>query len=296
MTALAAELRRRQLGGMGRPERVVDASRALALLSGQRVLVAGAAGQLGSEFTDRLRGAGAFVVATDLDPAQDLAPWGCVRMDITRFDDVLRVVNFHEPDLIVNLAAAKLAPAGELDPWRTIDCSVNGLKNLLDMGRSVVHVSTCKAADPEVAYGAGKLAAEKLAMAYGQRVLRLYNVPEAGPSMLTIWRDLHDRGEALPVAASCVRYTVTKREAVAAVVAACALPRGRYAIDPGGPVTMGAYALGAFPDDARMTVVPPRRGDRLVEPRHAQCERLEPSDAGGIDRVVSSHDEGEDRT
>lgn len=107
-------------------------------------------------------------------------------MDITDFDSVMRTVAFHDPDLIVNLAAQKLAVVGELDSWRTVNTNINGVKNLLDVGRPILHVSSCKAGTRMCTYGYTKMIGERLTMNWGSSVVRLYNVPFATPSVVSI--------------------------------------------------------------------------------------------------------------
>lgn len=268
---------------LGRPERVFDVASALRALKHDRVLVTGAAGMVGSRLVELLRDADIPVLASDLAPRSGVEM--CVKLDITRFSEVLETVGFYRPSLIVNAAAQKDAVLGEANPWQTINTSVNGVQNLLNVGIRLVHLSTCKAANPEVAYGLGKAAAEKLVLAAGGTVVRFYNIADAGPNVYDTWRAAED---ALPVT-PCSRHMISLREAVGGLIVAATLPAGRYAVDPGAPAAMSEYARRVFGDRPQV-LVPPRRGDRINEPLHASCERVEASGIDGLHRIVSQHD------
>jgi FlaA1/EpsC-like NDP-sugar epimerase len=291
--AYYAHLRRLQLRAMGREEKNYTANAIWPALRAP-IVVTGGSGQIGSRVVERLRNLGAIVHAADITPDFPVREPSWPAFDIRDARAVKEMVERTKPGLLINLAAAKLAPQGELDPWETISTSVLGVKSLVDTDVPLLHVSTCKAADPEIAYGAGKLAAEKLALAGEGNILRLYNIPEAGPSMLTAWVRAHDRDEPIFVS-PCTRYTATLREAVGAVCAAawltCADLTGgaRWAIDPGEPVTMVEYAQRAFPG-ADIRAMMPRRGDRYVEPLCARCETVSEGPAGL--RVIQSQHDG----
>jgi FlaA1/EpsC-like NDP-sugar epimerase len=269
---------------LGRPERELDLSEPLLKLQGKRVLVTGASGALGQPLVETLRRAGVPVVPTDIDTS---GVWGCVRMDVTNFQEVLQVVAFHDPDVIINLAASKLAPAGEQDPWHAVHVNTVGVKNLLDMGRPVLQASTCKAADPETAYGASKLISERLVLNYGSSVIRYVNIPECGPSVYTIWRDLPD-DVPLPVT-NCSRYFMSFREAVGLTIWATSLAPGRYKLNVGRSWQMYEYARNLYPNREHV-IVPPRRGDRIAEPKHAACERIEQTSVPYIERIINPCD------
>ena len=272
------------VAALGRPERVFDVAAALRLLKTERILVTGAAGMVGSRLVELLRDGDVDVLATDICPKG--GPEMCVKLDITRFGEVLETVGFYKPSLIINTAAQKLAVLGEANPWQTINTSVNGVQNLLNVGIRLVHVSTCKAADPEVAYGIGKAAAEKLVLDAGGTVVRFYNIVEAGPSVYDIWVAAGDG--PLPVT-PCSRHVISLSEALGSLVVASTLEPGRYAVDPGAAVSMAEYARRLFAGHPQEWI-PPRRGDRIDEPLHARCERVEATDVAYLNRIRSIHD------
>lgn len=109
------------------------------------VLITGAAGSLGRLLARELPDA----VATDVDT-----------MDVTDPAAVQAAMAEHRPALVYHLAGAKHAPEGELDPGYVTRVNAVGTFNVLaavPQGCRVILASTCKAADPETAYGASKL-------------------------------------------------------------------------------------------------------------------------------------------
>jgi FlaA1/EpsC-like NDP-sugar epimerase len=277
----------RLLAGLGRDERKIDIREPLRVLATKRrILVTGASGAIGKPLLNVLRDAGVRVIPTDINITED-SPFGTQFMDITDFNSVLQVVNFHEPDLIINLAAIKLAVPSEANPWPTVKTNVIGLQNVLNMGRKVVQVSTCKASHGYCLYGQTKGIGERLALNSGNSVVRLYNVPEATPSVLSIW-DAIPVTEPLPVT-PCSRYVISVNEAIASILWTCVLPVGRYAVEPGQPVEMTDYATAVFPDRAQ-SEIPRRRGDSAAEPLHANHEWTELTPVPYLNKIVSPND------
>jgi FlaA1/EpsC-like NDP-sugar epimerase len=267
------------LRALGRREREFDLRRPLEMLRRERVLVTGAAGEIGRPLVGTLQVHGVDVLPTDISG-------GCPYVDVTK-PMPARVISF-DPTLIINLAAAKLAPAGEVDPWRAASVNVNGVVNLLETGVRVVQASTGKAVEPQTCYGASKLIAERMVLNRGGTVVRYVNVPEAGPSMVTIWGALPE-AEPIPVT-GCSRYIMTLGEAIGLTVWAAVLPAGRYKLDAGPPVTMTRYAARYFPGREQV-IIPLRRGDRRVEPHHGTHERVVSTEVPWIERVVGNGDE-----
>jgi FlaA1/EpsC-like NDP-sugar epimerase len=267
---------------LGRPERHFDVYEALQAFRDDRILVTGASGSIGSRLVELLRDFDVACLATDREPR---GVEMCVRVDITREYDVLWACSDFQPTLIVNLAAQKCAVAGEANPWQTLYPSIVGTQNLVNMGVRVVQASTCKAADPEVAYGIGKAAAEKLVLDAGGSVIRFFNVWDAGANVVSTWDALLGPIPVTP----CVRYLISMDEAIGGLVSVFGLSSGRYMVDPGDPVPVWKLAERLYPGRKQVWMAP-RRGDRLVEPLHARCEGLEPSGVGFLSRIVAMHD------
>lgn len=244
-----------------------------------RVLVTGAAGSIGSALVRRLRADGETVDATDRDT-----------LDVRDGDAVADWFYISRPDLVFHLAGAKHAPEGELDPFGVAETNIVGTANVLksaaNWGARVVMASTCKACDPETAYGATKLIAERMVLNAGGTVARFYNVPESCGNVFELWRSL-PADSPLPVT-PCGRYFMPLEQAVELLLACAELPSGRYSVDPGRARTMAEVADALYPGREQLQIEP-RRGDRLREPLCAAHERLLPL-AGGFVQVVSGHD------
>jgi hypothetical protein len=73
---------------------------------------------------------------------------------------------------------------------------------------------------------------------------------------------------------------------VGLLMGAIVFPAGRYCVDPGKPRWMTDVAAELYPDRPQREI-PPRRGDRLVEPLCASHERLF---GAGILRIESDYD------
>jgi FlaA1/EpsC-like NDP-sugar epimerase len=170
------------------------------------------------------------------------------------------------------------------------DVNIGGTANILKVARGarVVLASTCKAADPETAYGASKLIAERMVLNAGGTVARFHNVRQTQGNVFEIWANTPEP-EPLTVM-PCWRYFIDLDRALDLLLACATLPTGRYAVDPGLPVFIPDLADELYPARAKK-MVPPRRGDRIREPLAAVCETVEPI-PGGLLSVRGVHDPG----
>jgi FlaA1/EpsC-like NDP-sugar epimerase len=241
------------------------------------ILVTGAAGSVGVELCKRLRDLGhERVIETDIET-----------MDVTNEQQVRLILERKRPRVIYHLAGAKHAPDGELDPWHVCNVNAVGTRNVLEhRGEAkVVLASTCKACDPETAYGASKLIAERMVLNAGGTVVRFFNIPEAEGNVFRLWESL-PFDEPLPVT-DCRRYFVPMDEAVDLLVLALELVPGRYAPQPGASWHMEQKARELYPNRQHISI-PRRRGDRREEPLAAVCETA--SYATKFIRITSPHD------
>ena len=267
---------------LGRPERPLPLEEPLARLAGKRVLVTGAAGSIGGAAAKLLNPV-AHVVATDKHS-------GDRAVDVTLENEVVSVMGEERPDVVLHLAAAKSAPDAERDPMSALEVNVLGTRNVLahaPSGSRVVTASTCKACEPETAYGASKLVAERVTLNAGGSVARFYNVVESSGNVFELWDQLSP-DEPLLVT-PCRRYFISLAEAVSLVIWTAVLPPARYGFDPGTPRQMRNVAADLYPDRA-VKSVPPRRGDRLAEPLAAGHEQVEQDALSGLLRIVGAHD------
>lgn len=243
-----------------------------------KVLITGAEGSVGAALSPRLAELGHTVYTTDVET-----------LDVTSRPQAQDAALTYRPDAIFHLAAAKHAPDGELDPGQVAELNIGGTANMVHaaqlVGAKLIVASTCKACDPETAYGASKLIAERITLNAGGVVVRFYNVRETGGNVFRLWESLPE-SEPIPFTA-CWRYFISIEQAVGLCVDALELPSGRYTVDPGPSRHMFDVADEVYPGREKV-VVAKRRGDRTAEPLLAQCEWF--SRAGGHLRIVNAHD------
>ena len=99
-----------------------------------RILVTGAAGQIGSELVVALRKryGDANVIATDKAVTRaQVVPGVLEQLDVMHLSSVERAMKAHQTDMVYHLAAI-LSAAGEANPDLAWDINMGGLKNMLD--------------------------------------------------------------------------------------------------------------------------------------------------------------------
>ena len=261
---------------MGRAPHSMDLEALATPFAGRRVLVTGGEGSLGSFLAQVLKDVGAITGSPDVDTG-----------DVTALQEMVRWQSELAPEYVMHLAGMKHAPDGEVDPDLAFRVNVVGTQNVLAAmpDAHVTVTSTCKSIQPETCYGATKLLAERLVLNHGGSVARLYNTIETGGNVFEIWAAV-PAGESLAVM-PCTRFFITRDEAVGLVLHAALRP-GRWAVNPGEPREMLAIAQALFPT-REFRLVPPRRGDRAVEPRIGQHEAIVEA-VGPFERIVGHHD------
>jgi FlaA1/EpsC-like NDP-sugar epimerase len=265
---------------LGRPEHRIPVDEPLQVLRTQRIAVTGASGSIGQVLVPLLEASGIETFGMDIESA-----------DVREELDLVLVAGSSRFDVLVHLAGTKDAPEGELDPWRVCETNVLGTRNVIEAfpGAKVVLASTCKAADPETAYGASKLLAERMVLNAGGVVARLFNVVETAGNVFEQWAALPEP-EPLPVA-KCSRFFITLREALALLLWATILPTRRYGVAPGPRRRMEDVAKALYPRRPQR-IIEPRRGDRRDEPVHGGSEHIGPAPVEHLVEISSPHDPG----
>jgi dTDP-4-dehydrorhamnose reductase len=174
-----------------------------------KILITGAAGQLGRALVQELAHRDWEVVATDL-----------AEMDITDQDAVWRSFSTHRPELVVNAAAATRVDDLEADPDLALKVNALGPRNLAAacrrLGSKLVHLSTDYVFDgdkagpyvewdeprPQSVYGLSKLLGETLVREqcpdhFILRTAWLYGLP--GPNFITAILARARQGQELKV-------------------------------------------------------------------------------------------------
>lgn len=246
----------------------------------ERVLVTGASGSIGTALIDKLlEWEHSAIRATDKDT-----------MDVRRADEVAQRFAEFMPTLVFHLAGAKHAPLGEEDPLEAAAVNITGTHNVLqaafECDARVVTASTCKACNPETAYGATKLIAERMTLNAGGSVARFYNVRESCGNVFELWSKLP---EDFPIPVTpCKRRFMSLEEAVRLLMFAAVAAPGRYTIAGKPSETMASVAKWYYPRREQVEI-PPRRGDRLEEPEYATQETAFPVELG-MCQILSPHD------
>lgn len=190
-------------------------------------------------------------------------------------------------DIVVHAAALKQVPAAEYNPFEVIQTNVIGAENLvdacLDSGvRSVVALSTDKAAAPANLYGATKLCSDKLFIAanniVGSRqlrfsVVRYGNVMGSRGSVIPFFLKMRKSG-TLPITdPRMTRFNIVMDEAIDMVFWAIEHSLGGEVFVPKIPsyrITDLAEAIGP---DCKTEIVGIRPGEKIHE------EMIVPSDS-----------------
>lgn len=267
---------------LGRPVHDMQIETPLAELVGKRILITGAAGSIGQAIHAVVKTRGSTFWATDIN-----------ELDVTAGGDVLLAFDSFRPDVVFHLAGAKHAPAGEEDPREAMRVNAEGTWNILCAAEAtgcakVVTASTCKACNPETAYGASKLIAERMTLNAGHAVARFYNVVETQGNVFDIWGKV-PKEEPIPYT-DCERYFIALSEAVGLILWSAVLPPARYTVEPGPIRYMPVVAEAAYPDREK-TIMPTRRGDRFKEPLRGSHEIMTPvNQITPVWKVISPHD------
>ncbi|HRO15646.1 MAG TPA: nucleoside-diphosphate sugar epimerase/dehydratase, partial [Paracoccus sp. (in: a-proteobacteria)] len=256
-----------------RPQKTVELALLRETYRGQRVLVTGAGGSIGSELVRQL---------ASLDPAEliliensELNAYQVDRMLARHFPAVPRKLHLccirdrqhldaifaaHRPDMVFNAAALKHVPLVEANPCEGVLTNVIGTRNVCDAARSfgaraMVQVSTDKAVNTTNIMGATKRVAEfycqaqdlitrDLGAATRFFAVRFGNVLGSSGSLIPLFQEQIALGGPLTVThPDMERYFMTIREAVELTLVSAAHglreagDKGRiFVLDMGNPV------------------------------------------------------------
>jgi UDP-N-acetylglucosamine 4,6-dehydratase len=261
-------------------------------LKGKKVVVTGGDGYIGQALKSVITQAGGWFTSADLSQAYDsdghnvLNPRAMLAVTKTA-------------DIVLHLAADKHAPKCETYPVGVANVNIIGTANVVDACLAnkvpkLVFASTCKAAQPETVYGASKLVSERIILNAGYTVARFYNVIETGGNVFAHWYDQSSTGDGSLQVAPCHRYFISIGEACSFLLSCVDREPGRYIPNPGSPLLMTTmarrWAHENGIEDPELKIIDRRKGDRYVEPPHADCETLHPQPDGAA-RVVSYHDQ-----
>jgi len=230
---------------LGRPEFAGDLNGcAEEVVRRKRVLVTGAAGSIGWRLAQVLLGAqprrlvlldhhehSLFSLERTLGSAEPLA---YELADIRDTPRLQRAFDWHQPEVVIHLAAAKHVPYGQRFPEGAVATNVLATRDLLQMAERAgtevfVYPSSDKSVEPPSVYGASKRLAEALVQAAASErrwsVVRYVNIIGTRGSVIETFSQQVLADQPLSVTDErMTRYWISMREAMwcALIAARCA--------------------------------------------------------------------------
>ncbi len=282
-------------------------------LRGQRVLVTGAGGSIGSELCRQIcrfrpealvlfERAESPLYEIELDLKRDFGHLNIVPIlaDVQDAASLRRTFQVYKPQIVFHAAAYKHVPMLELQPWKAVENNIIGTQCLLDVAdefnlERFVLVSTDKAVKPGNVMGASKRVAEMITLNRSSCGLsnarmiavRFGNVVGSVGSVAPLFKKQIENGGPVTVTHPDVtRYFMTIREASQLILQSAAMGQGGeiYILDMGTPVKIIDMARdlirlsGLEPDvDIKIEFIGLRPGEKLHEELITDDENAEPT-------------------
>lgn len=248
-------------------------------LSGN-ILITGGSGTLGhaivrTALSERWDCAFTIYSRSELRQAQMRAHYSGLRYvlgDVRDYDRLAAAVAGH--DVVVHAAAVKRIPEAEQQPVNCYETNIIGSINVARAAvaggvRRVIGISTDKACRAITAYGASKLAMEKLFQAQPEgfpifTLCRYGNVVASNGSVIPIWRQQAAAGKAITVTnPEATRFWMGELEAVRTIEHAYEKPHGTITVPKMRSLSMTELAEIVAPGAAHHIV-----GFRSIEKLH----------------------------
>ncbi|BDG60376.1 polysaccharide biosynthesis protein [Caldinitratiruptor microaerophilus] len=283
---------------LGRREIRLDLDQIASYLSGERVLVTGAGGSIGSELCRQVarfqptellllgnEENSIFEIQTELSfqyPDLQVTPIIANIRDGSRMNQIYAT---YRPTVVFHAAAHKHVPLMEAHPAEAVKNNVTGTRICAELAeqygvKRFVLISTDKAVNPTSVMGATKRVAEMIIQQLNGRgtrfmAVRFGNVLGSRGSVVPLFREQIARGGPVTVTHPDVqRYFMTIPEAVSLVIQAGAMGLGGevFVLDMGEPVKIADLARnlirlsGREPDrDIPIVFIGLRPGEKLFE-------------------------------
>jgi O-antigen biosynthesis protein WbqV len=312
---------------LGRPQAVLDRTALHKLIAGQRVLITGAGGSIGSELARQvcayapsrvvLLDASEFnlyTIGQEMDGLQGAPSWRAALCNVRDEAALTRIFAEERPDLVFHAAALKHVPLVEQNVLEGVHTNVIGARNVAEACakfavRAMVMISTDKAVNPANVMGATKRWAEAYCQAMDLMegdtrftAVRFGNVLGSNGSVVPLFqKQILEGGPVTVTHPDVTRFFMTIPEAVELVLQASAsgisahAPRGEvYVLDMGKPIKIVDLARqmirlsGKQPDiDVAIEFVGLRPGEKLHEELVHEHESHTAFMAGGAAFAVS---------
>lgn len=304
---------------LGRPVVKHDRESCYRFVSGERVLITGAAGSIGSELSMQIAGldpehlilldtneTGLHDLTLDIRRSIPSANVSSTIVSVTDRGRIGRVFAEYRPGVVVHAAAYKHVPAMEQQPDQALETNVIGsdiiARHAAAYGaKRFILVSTDKAVRPTSVMGATKRLAELAVDAVGRETglsvcsVRFGNVLGSRGSVIpTFERQIRDGGPVTVTDARMRRYFMTIPEAVSLIIQAGAFHHSNvtYMLDMGEDVSILDLAKRVIQmhglrvgKDIDIVFTGMRPGEKLYEELSLQFENANPTEHPKIRRL-----------
>jgi FlaA1/EpsC-like NDP-sugar epimerase len=309
---------------LGRPQASFDQDVIRQSIQGKVVLVTGAAGSIGSELCRQIVGLSPSALvgfdradkallelARDLDLTFPGVVFHAEIGDISRRDDVNRVMRQRRPSIVYHAAASKHVPLMEQHPFAAVENNVFGTWQLATSAANYgveffVLISTDKAVHPASIMGATKRVAELLIRALQQDhgtkfvAVRFGNVLGSSGSVIPIFKEQIAAGGPVTVThPDMQRYFMTPSEAGQLVLQATTIGKSGevFVLEMGTPVRILDLARNLIwlsglllERDIRIEFTGVRPGEKLFEELKLKTEQISPTTHPMIHNLISQEE------
>jgi FlaA1/EpsC-like NDP-sugar epimerase len=304
---------------VGRTPRTIDLEQARPMVSGQTVMVTGAAGSIGSELCRLLttlaprrlvlvdnNESGLFEMGQELRTALSGTEIHMALVSIVDREPLDEVFQRERPSVVFHAAAYKHVPMLEDHPEEAVRTNVLGTRNVLACADAaetgiLVLISTDKAVSRQSIMGCSKRLCERMILGYSGRVrcwaVRFGNVVGSRGSVVpTFERQIKEGGPVTITHPEATRYLMTIGEAASLVVST--LSQGRpghlYMLDMGEPISIENLARSLIRSrgfrphvDIEIVYTGLRPGEALTEDLLAPEETSLPTENSAVMEVRS---------
>jgi FlaA1/EpsC-like NDP-sugar epimerase len=299
---------------LGRTTVSTDLNTVRRSLAGQRVLITGAGGSIGSEIARQVAEFNPSELLlldhdeTHLHDTAVILPGTSQQLliDVSDRAAVLEAFLLHRPDVVFHAAAHKHVPVLESHPVAAVSVNVYGTENVVEAAAAAgtqrfVLISSDKAVRPISVMGASKRVAEEVVLAHAPAgasysVVRFGNVLGSRGSVIpTFARQIAAGGPITVTDPRMTRFFMSVEEAVQLVLQASVLSRGGeiFMLEMGEPVRILDLAqrmirLSGHEEGTEIPVrmIGRRPGEKLHEELHSPDEEVFPTSHPFIRRLV----------